>query len=302
MNSVERAAAPDLAGKLPISRTWAVNPRMRYQAMTTKKLIVPLAALAIGVGTASIAAAQAGERHHNRQSQSSERSRSTGAKRQDDRSAGARNQREEGRRRGDNRTQEQDRQRAETPGQIQRQPQRDRDEQAGRGRDRDRYRSSNDRDVYRGNSRDYYRGNAGRGYNGYSREYYAPRLLRRGYSSRHYYGTGGRLSLYFGIGSGYRYGSPYYGRVYGYRRSEPTYGRYVSYGDIRLKDFPRDGAVYVDGYYAGIVDDFDGFFQRLTLEVGPHEVEVVVPGDESQFFDVYVDPYNTIDLHADWRR
>ena len=37
---------------------------------------------------------------------------------------------------------------------------------------------------------------------------------------------------------------------------------------------PRDAAVYVDGYYAGIVDDFDGVFQRLTLEVGPHRIEL----------------------------
>ncbi len=66
-----------------------------------------------------------------------------------------------------------------------------------------------------------------------------------------------------------------------------------------MRDFPRDAEVYVDGYYAGIVDDFDGFFQRLTLEVGPHEIEVADGRYGSQFFDVYVDPYNTIDLRAD---
>ncbi len=60
--------------------------------------------------------------------------------------------------------------------------------------------------------------------------------------------------------------------------------------------------MYVDGYYAGIVDDFDGFFQRLTLEVGPHQIEVEAPGLEPQVFDVYVDPYRTVDIRADLLR
>jgi len=38
--------------------------------------------------------------------------------------------------------------------------------------------------------------------------------LRR--SPYRHYGPGPGLSVYFGNGSGYRYGSPYYGRVYGY--------------------------------------------------------------------------------------
>jgi hypothetical protein len=80
------------------------------------------------------------------------------------------------------------------------------------------------------------------------------------------------------------------------------YGNYRYYGDLRLKVRPRDAAVYVDGYYAGIVDDFDGFFQRLTLEVGPHVIEIEAPGLEAQVFDVYVDPSRTIDLHADLLR
>lgn len=110
------------------------------------------------------------------------------------------------------------------------------------------------------------------------------------------------MSLYFGWGSGYRYGAPYYGRVYGYRGPAVSYGAYRYYGDVRLKVRPRDAAVYVDGYYAGIVDDFDGFFQRLTLEVGPHQIEIEAPGLEPEVFDVYVDSSRTIDLHADLLR
>jgi hypothetical protein len=115
---------------------------------------------------------------------------------------------------------------------------------------------------------------------------------------RHYYGSGGRSSVYFGWGSGYRYGSPYSGRIYGY--SGPSaYGIRPYYGDVRLQVRPRDAAVYVDGYYAGVVDDFDGVFQRLTLEVGPHQIEIEAPGLASQVFDVYVDPARTVDLHGD---
>ena len=128
--------------------------------------------------------------------------------------------------------------------------------------------------------------------------YIAPRVVARPIP-RHYYGSGGHLSVFFGFGSGYRYGSPYYGPVYG-PPAPVVYGaapRY--YGDVRLQIRPRDAAVYVDGYYAGIVDNFDGVFQRLTLAVGPHEIEVEAPGCEPQVFNVYVDPTRTVDLHGD---
>ena len=342
--------------------------------MTIKRVVVPVAALALGLGSSSMVSAQAGERHHNRPGQS-ERSRDNGSDRQRDngnRDNGSRSDRGErdrgqsasdrGEQRAERRanrerptqdqdrarSQDQDRQREQQDqqarqreeranrdrGSVNRDTQRNsdsswrsgdnrdqrgsRDGDRNRGydsrRDNDRGRSydrgnSRDNDRYRSNDRDgrssyrndWYRGNWSRGSHGFSLGYYAPRRVYRSYRPSHRYGSGGRLSLYFSIGSGYRYGSPYSGRVYGYRRSVPTYGSYISYGDVRLRDFPRDAAVYVDGYYAGVVDDFDGFFQRLTLEVGPHEIEVEVPGDDSQFFDVYVDPYNTIDLHGEYR-
>jgi hypothetical protein len=39
---------------------------------------------------------------------------------------------------------------------------------------------------------------------------------------------------------------------------------------IRIEVKPKQAEVYVDGYYAGIVDDFDGTFQRLRIEPGEH--------------------------------
>jgi PEGA domain-containing protein len=112
----------------------------------------------------------------------------------------------------------------------------------------------------------------------------------------HHYGPS--FSVFFGVGSGYRYGVPYSGRVYGYVPG-PIYGAPVYYGDVRLQMRPRDAQVFVDGYYAGIVDNFDGVFQRLTLTVGPHEIEIEAPGFEPQVYNVMVDPSRTVDLRGD---
>ena len=137
----------------------------------------------------------------------------------------------------------------------------------------------------------------------YSPYYYAPRPLAYRYAPRHYYGSGGHLSIYFGFGSGYLYGAPYSGRIYGYRAPAASYGGEGQYyGDIRLQVNPPDAEVYVDGYYAGIVDDFDGQYQRLALEAGPHKIEIGARGVQPQVFDVYVDPSRTVDLRADLLR
>jgi len=126
---------------------------------------------------------------------------------------------------------------------------------------------------------------------------YAPRPIHPAYYP-HYYGPGGHFSVYFGWGNGYLYGSPWTGPVYGYAAPAVS-GRPVYYGDVRLLVEPRNAEVYVDGYYAGIVDDFDGTFQRLTIEAGPHHIELAASGAEPRVFDVYVDPSRTVDIHAD---
>jgi hypothetical protein len=58
------------------------------------------------------------------------------------------------------------------------------------------------------------------------------------------------------------YGGPYrpYGLGYGFR-DELT-------ASVRLVVTPREAEVYVDGYLAGTVDDYDGIFQRLHLRPG----------------------------------
>src|SRR5262245_30147219 len=53
---------------------------------------------------------------------------------------------------------------------------------------------------------------------------------------------------------------------------------YVRPGEVRVNVKPSTAAVYVDGYYAGRVDDYDGPFQRLYVEPGQHEFVVYAPG------------------------
>lgn len=63
-----------------------------------------------------------------------------------------------------------------------------------------------------------------------------------------------------------------------YPRGYPPYGFRVftdwERSSVRLDVSPSDAHVLVDNYYAGVVDDFDGIFQRLTLHSGPHLIEI----------------------------
>jgi hypothetical protein len=70
------------------------------------------------------------------------------------------------------------------------------------------------------------------------------------------------------------------------------YGGY-GIGRLRLQVSPRDAEVFIDGYYAGQVDDFDGRLQRLSLETGGYAVEIRKAGWETLTFDVRVTPGRT---------
>jgi hypothetical protein len=52
-------------------------------------------------------------------------------------------------------------------------------------------------------------------------------------------------------------------------------------GAIRILVKPREAQVYVDGRYVGIVDDYDGLFQRLRLPPGEYEIQVYLDGYRS---------------------
>jgi hypothetical protein len=56
---------------------------------------------------------------------------------------------------------------------------------------------------------------------------------------------------------------------------------------------PREAEVFVDGYFAGKVDNFDGTFQRLNIEPGEHELQLFMPGYRSFTQKVYLQPTAT---------
>jgi hypothetical protein len=77
-----------------------------------------------------------------------------------------------------------------------------------------------------------------------------------------------------------------YPRYYGY--SSGNYGGYVRGAQTRLRiiDAPPDAEIYVDGYYAGLVEDFDGVVQHLEVTPGPHQIEIRATGFEPIVFDL----------------
>ena len=46
--------------------------------------------------------------------------------------------------------------------------------------------------------------------------------------------------------------------------------------------------VYVDGFYAGRVDDFDGARQKLSITRGAHQIELRLAGYETTTFNVTI--------------
>ena len=80
---------------------------------------------------------------------------------------------------------------------------------------------------------------------------------------------------------------------YGYQ----PYRRYLDpEASVRLEVKPTEAEVYVDGYYAGIVDDFDGVFQRLRAAPGAHEITVFLDGYRTLTERVYLMPNATLKI------
>jgi hypothetical protein len=71
---------------------------------------------------------------------------------------------------------------------------------------------------------------------------------------------------------------------------------WLPFGAIKLEVTPADAEVFVDGYLTGTVDDFDGFFQRLRLPAGEHDIEVYKDGYRSLRQKVYLQPDDTFRL------
>jgi hypothetical protein len=71
---------------------------------------------------------------------------------------------------------------------------------------------------------------------------------------------------------------------YGYPSGAPD-------ASIRIEATPKDAKaaeVYVDGYYAGIVDDFDGMLQSLPLSPGGHDIALYLDGYRTVHQQLYL--------------
>jgi hypothetical protein len=145
--------------------------------------------------------------------------------------------------------------------------------------------------VYPGSYYSYYPYYGGFGY-GLGYLYYDPF-----WSSYGGYGYGG----YGGYGYG---GSPYGGYDPGYYGGSGGYSQsaYRETGSLRLKIKPRQAQVYVDGYFVGQVDDFDGVFQKLGIDSGGHRVELKADGYEPMQLDVLITPGETVTYKGDLKR
>jgi len=92
----------------------------------------------------------------------------------------------------------------------------------------------------------------------------------------------------------YPYPYPYPRYPFAYRYDEFS-------GAVRIEVEPRHAQVYVDGYFAGMVDDFDGIFQRLRVRPGPHEIVIHLDGHQQIREELYLNARQTVRIRDTMR-
>jgi hypothetical protein len=90
------------------------------------------------------------------------------------------------------------------------------------------------------------------------------------------------------------------GAVVATTTAAPVASQPAAEGFLRLRVSPRSADVFVDGAYAGTVDDFGGVSERM-LPAGTHRVELRAPGFEPVDFDARVPVNDTLILRRDMR-
>ena len=104
--------------------------------------------------------------------------------------------------------------------------------------------------------------------------YFPPISLQRGFYYHPYFG------FYYG---------PYYGPFYphpGPSFGPPRFGESA----LRTRVTPAETHIYVNGYYAGRADDFDGLFQRLYVPAGAHTIDLYLEGYRTLRQNLYLAP------------
>jgi hypothetical protein len=100
------------------------------------------------------------------------------------------------------------------------------------------------------------------------------------------------------------YGGGYYGGSYGGGGVSVSGPSRASAGPANLRVVvepreARDAQVFVNGRLMGVVDDFNGVWQRLQIEQGRHIVEVRKDGYDTLRFDVDVQTSSTVTLRGE---
>lgn len=118
-------------------------------------------------------------------------------------------------------------------------------------------------------------------------------------------GGGGRATVVVASPLNYRYGfyDPFWGPMWSPFGWYGPYYNSASYdpneSSARLQVKPRTAEVYVDGYLAGTVDDFDGALQRLNLPAGEHTLTLYLEGYQTMTQKVLFRPRATLNLKYD---
>jgi hypothetical protein len=98
---------------------------------------------------------------------------------------------------------------------------------------------------------------------------------------------------------------PYFYAPYLYNPYWAPYGAYYYYypyvggggADVKMAVTPKQAEVFVDGYYAGVVGDFNGVFSRLRTSPGGHVVTLHLDGYRTVSRNIYVRPGSTFTMH-----
>lgn len=101
---------------------------------------------------------------------------------------------------------------------------------------------------------------------------------------------------------GYFY-DPFFGPYPWWHRAAYPYWYFPVFdqrADLRIRIAPEpaeDAAVYVDGFYAGVVDDFNSVFQALPLTPGGHSIALYLAGYRTIRRNIYMSPGSMFTLH-----
>ena len=125
----------------------------------------------------------------------------------------------------------------------------------------------------------------------YYRPYYRPYYYHPYYYRPYFYGPYLYSSFFW-------YPYPYYYAPYGFYGAYYG-GSYDPLASLRVEVRPREARVYVDGYFAGEVDSYDGTFQRLRVSPGPHQIEVYLEGYKTLRQTMYLAPDSTFKLRGE---